>query len=169
MNYILNKLNPNDFYVVCRSNDKYTNKFINQNSEIKTLERYRNKTVIFDDMLCSKQARDIDQFFTRSRHNNINVYYISQKWYDLPKNTIRNNCSVIMMFKQTFRDIVILYVDIGGLDMDKKEWREMCSKAWSMPHNYLQIDKLADINLRYRIRNVNDPKIINCTPETKTF
>ena len=44
------------------------------------------------------------------------------------------------MFKQTFRDIVILYIDVSGLDMDKKEWREMCSKAWSMPHNYLQID-----------------------------
>ena len=80
MNYILNKLNPNYFYIVCRSNDQYPNNIINQNTEIKPLECYRNKTVVFDDMLCSKRARDIDQFFTRSRHDNINVYYISQSW-----------------------------------------------------------------------------------------
>ena len=168
MNSILNKLNRNDVYIICRRRDQYPNKYINQSTEIKSLEDYRNKTVIFDDMLGDKQSREIDQFFIRSQHQNINVYYISQSWYDLPKNTIRNICSVIMMFKQTAK-YMVLYNDVGGLDMDKKEWREICSKAWSLPYSYIQIDKLANIKDRHSIRNVNDPIIICCIPETNPF
>ena len=169
MNHILNKLNPDDVYIICRSKGQYPDKYVNQSTELLPLEDYQNKTVFFDDMLCSKKTGEIDQFFTRSRHQNIIIIYISQSWYDLPKNTIRKSCSVIMLFKQTFKDIVLLYNDVSSLDMDRKEWREMCSKAWSIPHNYIQINKLADINLRYSIRNVKDPLVICCIPETSHF
>ena len=36
-------------------------------------------------MLGSKEAKDIDAFFTRDRHRNLDLYYISQSWYELPK------------------------------------------------------------------------------------
>ena len=73
------------------------------------------------------------------------------------------------MFKKAFTDIVLLYNDVSGLDMGEKEWREMCSKAWSLPYNYFQINKLTDINLGYSIRNVNDPLVICCIPEKNPF
>ena len=78
MNYILNKLNRDDVFIICRSKDQYPDRYFNQSTEIKPLEDYRNLTVIFDDMLCGKQSQEIDQFFTRSRYQNINIYYISQ-------------------------------------------------------------------------------------------
>ena len=51
-------------------------------------------------MLGSKEANDIDAFFSRGRHQNLDIYYISQSWYELPKNFIRNICSKIILFPQ---------------------------------------------------------------------
>ena len=169
MNTILNKLNLNDIYVICRNQDRYLDEYVNQSTEIKPLKDYQNKTVIFDNVFCSPQSGEIDQFCTRSRHQNIKIYYISQSWCDVAKNTIRNNCSVVMMSKQTFNDIVSLYSDVNGLDMDKKEWRELCSKAWSIPHNFIQVNKIADISQRYSFRNVNDPVVIYWPRTLKPF
>ena len=69
-------------------------------------------------------------FFTRGRHQNLDIYYISQSWYELPKNTIRNNCSRIMLFPQTLKDITMIYNDISGLHMSFSEWRDFCRDAW---------------------------------------
>ena len=80
-------------------------------------------------MLLSKQESNIDLFFTRGRHNNIDIYYISQNYFHLPKNTIRNNFNIIILLKQTLRDIILLFHDIGGLDMNFGEWKSLCRKA----------------------------------------
>ena len=56
-----------------------------------------NKTVVFDDdMLLSKQANIFDLFSTRERHNNFDVFFISQTYFHLPKNTIRNISNIII-------------------------------------------------------------------------
>ena len=36
-------------------------------------------------MLGSKEAKDINAFFTRGRNQNRDKHYISQSWYELPK------------------------------------------------------------------------------------
>ena len=45
----------------------------------------KNSTIVSDDMLQSKQESNIDLFFTGARHNNIDIYYISQRYFHLPK------------------------------------------------------------------------------------
>ena len=124
-------------------------------------------------MLLSKQESNIDLFFTGGRHNNIDIYYISQSFFNLPKNTIRNNSNIIILFKQTLRDIILLFHDIAGLDMNLEEWKELCRKAWENDYDYLQIDRSdrsAEIgNGRYTIKNCNKNSYIECTPETKPF
>ena len=52
------------------------------------LEGYGDTTFVFVDMLGSKEARDIDAIVTRGRHQNLDIHYISQSWYESPKNTI---------------------------------------------------------------------------------
>ena len=76
---------PDDVYVVCKTDNQYRSKYYNQSSEKLPLEDYGNKIFVFDDMLASKEAKDIDAFFTRERHRNLDIYYISQSWYELPK------------------------------------------------------------------------------------
>ena len=72
---------PDDVYIICKTDNQYPSKYLNQSIEILTLEDYCNKTIFFDDMLGSKEAKDIDAFFTRGRHQNLDIYYISQSWY----------------------------------------------------------------------------------------
>ena len=126
--------------------------------------------VVFDDMLLSKQESNIDLFFTRGRPSNNDIYYISQNYFLLPKNTIRKNYNIIVLFKLTLRDIKLLFHDIAGLDMNLDEWKQLCRKAWENEYDYLQIDRFAKIGeVRYTIRNCNKTTYTECTPETKPF
>ena len=63
----------------------------------KSIQDFQNCCVVFDDMLDSNQKL-IDPFFTRGRHNDLDVYYLSQSYFDLPKRTIRNNSNIIILF-----------------------------------------------------------------------
>ena len=85
-------------------------------------------------------------FFTRGPNQNLDIYYISQSWYELPKNTIRNNCSSIMLFPQTKKAITMLYTDISELQFCFSEWRIFCRDAWQKRYIYLQIDKDKDLD-----------------------
>ena len=143
-------------------------------NEMKSLEEYRGKVVVFDDVLDHKQ-KDLEPFFTRGRHKDIDVYYLSQSYFDLPLRTIRNNSNIIILFQQTKNGVEHIYNDIAGLDMSSNEWKEICRKAWSgnaveNKYNYLQIDKTKDkMEGRYTIRNANSNKIILIFPQTKPF
>ena len=75
-------------------------------------------------MLPSKQESNIDLIFTRARHNKIDIYYISQSYFHLQKNTIRNNSNINTLFKQTLRYIILLFHDIAGLDMKLEERKQ---------------------------------------------
>ena len=44
-------------------------------------------------MLGAKNSSQIDEFFTRGRHEDLDVYYISQSYFALPRQSIRNNKS----------------------------------------------------------------------------
>ena len=157
-------------FIITKSLNQYPNIKAETSDEIEPLENYENSVVVFDDILLSKQESNIDLFFTRGRHNNIDIYYISQNYFHLPKNTIRNNSNIIVLFKQTLREIILLFHDIAGLDMNLDEWKCLCRKAWENDYDYLQIDRFAKIgNGRYTIRNCDKNNYIECTPETKPF
>ena len=84
MNHILHQKHEPTF--------KFT-KSINRNpkiqartlDEILPLEVYENSTLVFDDMLLSKQESNIDLFSSRGRHNNIDIPYTSQSYFHLQK------------------------------------------------------------------------------------
>ena len=94
-------------------------------------------------MLLSKEESNIDLFFTRGRPNNIDHSYIFRSYFHLPKNTIRNKSNKIILFKQTLRDIILLFHDIAGLDMNIEEWKQLRRRAWENDYEYLQIDRFA--------------------------
>ena len=165
---ILKDKNPENVYIICKTANQYLSKYHNQSSEILPLEVYGNKTIVFDDMLGSKEAKDIGAFFTRGRHQNLDIYYFSQSWYDIPKNTIRNNCSRIMLFPQTLKDITMIYNDISGLHMNFSEGRDFCQDAGKKRYNYIQIDKDKDLDDMYSIKNVSGLEI-TAIPETDAF
>ena len=152
---LLNKLqlirldNPEQkICIITRSPEQY-NKIeiedvsVEEDLEDRSIQDFQNCCVVFDDMLDTSQKL-IDPFFTRGRHNDLDVYYLSQSYFDLPKRTIRNNSNIIILFQQTLKDVEHIYRDIAGFDMSYDEFKELCREAWKEKYNYLLINRLED-------------------------
>ena len=155
-------------HIITRSPNQYPN--YKTSNEIKPINKYKGSVVIFDDMLGAKNSSQIDEFFTRSRHEGMNVYYISQSYFGLPRQSIRNNSDRLILFNQTLRDVQSMYYDIGAYDMKYNEFKEMCHKAWDERFNYLCIDMTKNKNDgKYRIFNESKTTYIDCIPETNPF
>ena len=141
----LSRISDRDIYIITKSPpEQYTNskiKIKEINDEIKPLNEYENGIMVFDDILGSSNSRFIDQFFIRGRHNNLDIYYLSQSYFDLPKRTIRKNCNKIILFNQTLKDIDHTYRDVAGYDMNYDEFKELCKKTWDEDYNYIYIDR----------------------------
>ena len=121
-------------------------------------------------MLGARNSYQIDEFFTRGRHEDLDVYYISQSYLALPRQSIRNNSDRLILFKQTLRDVQSMYYDIGAFDMLHDEFREMCRVAWREKFNYLCIDMTKNKNeSKYRIFNEIEKTYIECICETEDF
>ena len=166
---VLKKIdNKRPIDIITRSPNQYPN--YKTSNEIKPINKYKGSVVIFDDMLGARNSSQIDEFFTRGRHEDLDVYYISQSYLALPRQTIRNNSDRIILFKQTLRDVQSMYYDIGAYDMKYDEFKEMCHKAWSERYNYLCIDMTKNKNDgKYRIFNESKTTYIDCIPETEPF
>ena len=95
MNYILLQIQK-PFIIITKSINQYPNINAQTSDEIQPIENYGNSIVVFVDLLLSKQESKKDLFFTRGRHNIIDIHYTSQGYFHLTKNTIRNNSAVFL-------------------------------------------------------------------------
>ena len=113
---ILSRISDRDIYIITKSPpEQYLNskiKIKEINDEIKPLNEYENGIIVFDDILGSSNSTFIDQFFIRGRYNNLDIYYLSQSYFNLPKRTIRNNSNKIILFNQTLKDIEHIYIEM---------------------------------------------------------
>ena len=126
--------------------------------------------VIFDDMLGARNSSQIDELFTRGRNEDLDVYYISQSYFGLPRQSIRNNRDRLKLFKQTLRDVQSMYYEIGAYDMKYDEFKEMCHKTWSERFNYLCIHMAKNKNEgKYRIFNESKTTYCESVPENEPF
>ena len=127
---VLEKIdNKRPIHIITRSPNQYPN--YKTSNEIKPINKYKGSIVIFDDMLGARNSCQIDEFFTRGRHEDLDVYYNSQSYFVLPRQSIRNNSDRLILFKQTLRDVQSMYHDIGAFDMIYDEFKELCRVAWS--------------------------------------
>ena len=109
------KGNQRPIHIITRSPNQYPN--YKTSNEIKPINKYKGSVVIFDDMLGARNSSQLDEFFTRGRHEDLDVYYISQSDFGLPRQSSRNNSDRLILFKQTLRDVQSLYYDIGAFDI----------------------------------------------------
>ena len=160
--------NKRPIHIRTRSPNQYPN--YKTTNEITPINKHKGSVVIFDDMLGARNSSQIDEFFTRGRHEDLDVYYISQSYFALPRQSIRNNSDRLILFKQTLRDVQSMYHDIGAFDMIYDEFKEMCRVAWSEKFNYLRIDITKIKNEgEYRIFNESKNTYIDCISETEPF
>ena len=166
---VLEKIgNKRPIHIKTRSPNQYPN--YKTKTEIKPINKYKGAVVIFDDMLGARNCCQIDEFSTRGRHEDLDVYYISQSYFALPRQSLRNNSDRLILFERTLRDVQIMYHDIGAFDMIYYEFKEMCRVAWSEKFNYLCIDMTKNkIEGKYRIFNGSKTTYNDCIPQTEPF
>ena len=155
-------------HMITRSPNQYPN--YETSNKTKPINKYKGSVVIFDHMLGPRNSSQIEEFYTRGRHEHLSVFHVSQSYFALPRQSIRNNSDRLILFKQTLRDIPSMYYDIGAYDMKYDDFKEMCHKAWSERLNYLCIDMTKNRNEgKYRIFNEIKSTYIECIPETEPF
>ena len=131
--YMLKKLekkgNKRPIHIITRSPNQYPN--YKTSTEIKLINKYRVSSVIFDDMLGARNFSQKVEFLTRGRHEDLDVCYISQSYFGLPRQSIRNNSDRLVLFKQTLRDVQNMHYDIGAYDMKYDEFKK-CVKSYGV-------------------------------------
>ena len=100
--YMVKKLekigNERPIHIITRSPNEYPNyKTIN---EVKSIDKHKGSVAIFDDMLGAQNSSQISDFYTRGRHEDLEVYYISQSYFSLPRQTIRTNSDIIKILNK---------------------------------------------------------------------
>ena len=119
-------------------------------------KNYKN-LFIFDDCYLEKQG-PIENFYSRGRHSNVQCFYISQNYYKLPRQTIRANANLLILFKLPKIDLTHLYTDVVSIDEDSLNphcdfdtFRKFCTKVWDQKYQFMVIDRYNDdIDQRYR-------------------
>ena len=171
---ILSRIQNRDIYIITKSppelpsNSNIKTKEISDESE--PLSEYENAIIVFDDILGSSKNRHLDQLFIRGRHNDLDLYYLSQSCFDLTKRTKRNNSKKIILFNQTLKDIEHIYRVVADYELSYDELKELCRKSGEEYNIYLSIDGSKKREQgKYCICNESKNTYIECTPETKPF
>ena len=114
------------------------------------LNEHEKNLLILDDCLLEKQTK-AEAYYTRGRHNNCDTFYISQNYFRLPRQTIRENTNLIILFPQDAKNIAHIHAD-HCTDMDINEFKDFCQIAWSRrQYNFITIDLTSQkFNGKYR-------------------
>jgi len=95
--------------------------------------------MIFDDLLLQKQNK-CETYYVRGRHSNCDCLYLSQNYFKLPHQTIRENANFFCLFPQDLKNIDHIFNDHVSHDITKEQFKELCKYAWSKPRNFVVID-----------------------------
>lgn len=101
--------------------------------------------IIFDDVACENQSNMRD-YFSMGRHKNIDCFYLNQTYSKVPKQLIRDNANLIILFKQDDINLRHVYDEHVNTDMSWLQFRDMCANIWNKPYGYLVINKDCDKN-----------------------
>ena len=95
--------------------------------------------MLFDDLILEKQNK-CECYYKRGRHSDVDCFYLSQNYFKLPGQTIRENAIFICLFPQDLKIDSHIYDDHVGEDMSKEEFRRFCRKCWEKPYSFAIIN-----------------------------
>lgn len=99
--------------------------------------------------MCDKQDV-LSDYFSHGRHSGVSIFYLAQTYSKIPKQLIRDNANVIVLFKQDVLNLEHVYRDHVGTDMTFDQFRDMCSECWKNKYGFITIVKDDDAG-RYRL------------------
>lgn len=112
----------------------------------------KNSIFIFDDVISDRNQDNIKQYFCLGRHRNIDCFYLTQTYTRVSKHLIRDNCNMVILFRQDDLNLKHVYGDMGiACDMKFNEFRQFCLECWREKYGFVVIDLDSDVNKgRYR-------------------
>ena len=107
--------------------------------------------LILDDCFLGPQSK-AEAYYTRGRHNNCDTFYISQNYFRLPRQTIRENANFIILFPQDAKNLMHIHADHCDNDMTLVEFKKFCRNVWeTRRYNFVTIDLTSGkLNGKYR-------------------
>lgn len=162
-----NGLKFNNVYIFSKSlhqpKYKLLDKILTETSEVNFYKYSENDNImepnqahpysifIFDDVACENH-NSIRTYFAMGRHNNVDSIYIGQTYSKIPKQLIRDNANVLVVFRQDDTNLKHIYCEHVGTDMGFPVFKEICGKSWEDRFGFLVISKDHPLdNGRYRI------------------
>lgn len=110
-----------------------------------------NSVMIFDDVACENQM-NIRNYFAMGRHRQIDCFYLSQTYSKIPKQLLRDNANLLIIFKQDDRNLKHIYNDHINTDIEWLKFKELCCAIWRNQYNFLLLNKDCTIDKgRYRL------------------
>ena len=113
--------------------------------------------IIFDDVMGETKFLNSAVFtscFTRSRHYNLTVFCLSQKFTGIPKRC-RVQANNLIFFKGQDSEVLGVADDFCPSNYSKKDFAAMIKWTTMEPHSFLYINMSADEDERYR-KNFNE-------------
>lgn len=139
LNEILKRVDDLSFYT-----------FSDKSEVVPPEDAEEDSVIVFDDVALEDQDT-IRQYFAMGRHRGLDCFYLCQTYSRIPKQLVRDNANMILLFKQDDLNLKHAYDDHVNTDMSWENFQKMCKKCWSETYAFLVIDKERDINKgRYR-------------------
>ena len=100
-----------------------------------------NNLLVLDDVMLGPQSK-AEAYYSRGRHNSVDTIYITQSYFRLPRQTVRENANFYIFFPQDNKNLSHIYQDHCAVDgLTFSDFRNFCSDVWnSGKHNFVTID-----------------------------
>ena len=112
----------------------------------------KKNLLVLDDVMLSPQNK-VEAYFTRGRHNNVDVIYITQSYFRLPRQTIRENGNLFIFFKQDRKNLIHIFNDhCAGDGISFERFCNWCNDVWQKgKYNFVTIDLTKPVDFgKYR-------------------
>lgn len=98
----------------------------------------RNSLIIIDDWSL-KDLSEVYEMFRRSRPKNISVFYLTQCYTTANLQNIRNNLTILFLFKSTHYTKKI-WEDFLSNVISLNDFKSLCASCWKNEYGFITID-----------------------------
>ena len=95
--------------------------------------------MVFDDVMLEKQG-PIEKYFCQGRHGGADCFYLCQSYFRIPKQAIRDNANIVILFKQDSKNLRAIHDTFISGDMEYKEFQRFFIDCVSEPFGFCIID-----------------------------
>lgn len=106
---------------------------------VESLDKKERSLMIFDDVMLEKQG-PIEKYFCQGRHGGADCFYLTQNYFRIPKQAIRDNANLVVLFNQDGKNMRSIHDAFVGGDMPFDEFRAFLGTCWALEYGFAVID-----------------------------